>query len=399
MTHPADEIYCEKSASLEGKTIVMGITGSIAAVECFGTIRELIRRGADVIPVMTKEAQKLVTPDSLYFASGNQPVTELTGLTEHITLLGDRESADLLLIYPATANTISKIANGIDDTTVTSMASVAIGEGVPVAIAPAMHQAMFDNPAVSDNIEKLKSWGIAFIGPRLDGVRAKVASTEEIVNSVERIVGDAYLKGKRVLVIGGRSEEPIDSMRVITNRSSGLMAVKLAEAAFRRGAEVDLWMGGCSVQLPGYIDVKRFSSVSDLISMLNDIDHDIVIVPAALSDFKPEEIDHGKITSSEGFDLGLIPVQKVLPLIRKKCGTVIGFKAESGLTKEKLIDKARQRLDEYDLTAVIANDTSSAGKSDSSVILVTKDAAIDISGTKAHNSEIILDDLFGDYES
>ncbi len=396
MTHPADEIYGEKSNSLEGKTIVMGITGSIAAVECFGTIRELIRRGADVIPVMTKEAQKLVTPDSLYFASGVQPVTELTGMTEHITLLGDRESADLLLIYPATANTISKIANGIDDTTVTSMATVAIGEGVPVAIAPAMHQAMFDNPAVSDNIEKLKTWGITFIGPRLDGVRAKVASTEEIVGSVERIVGDAYLRGKKVLIIGGRSEEPIDSMRVITNRSSGLMAVKLAEAAFRKGADVDLWMGGCSVQLPGYIDVKRFTSVSDLIGMLNDIDHDIVIVPAALSDFKPEEIDHGKITSSEGFELDLVPVQKVLPLIRKKCSTVVGFKAESGLTHDKLVEKALQRLDEYDLTAVIANDTSSAGKSDSNVILVTKDEVIDISGTKAHNSEIILDDLFGE---
>jgi len=396
MTHPADEIYCEKGNSLEGKIIVMGITGSIAAVECFGTIRELIRRGADVIPVMTKEAQKLVTPDSLYFASGNQPVTELTGLAEHITLMGDRDSADLLLIYPATANTISKIANGIDDTPVTSMATVAIGEGIPVAIAPAMHQAMFDNPAVSDNIEKLKSWGIHFIGPRLDGVRAKVASEEEIVNSVERLVGNDYLEGKSVLIIGGRSEEPMDSMRVITNRSSGLMAVKLAEAAFRRGADVDLWMGGCSVQLPGYINVKRFSSVSDLIGMLNDIDHDIVIVPAALSDFKPEEIDRGKITSDEGFDLGLVPVQKVLPLIRKKCNTVVGFKAEPGLTPEKLIEKARQRLDEYDLTAVVANDTSSAGKSDSNVILVTKDEAIEISGTKAHNSEIILDDLFGD---
>ena len=396
MTHPADEIYCEKGNSLEGKIIVMGITGSVAAVECFGTIRELIRRGADVIPVMTKEAQKLVTPDSLYFASGNQPVTELTGLAEHITLMGDRDSADLLLIYPATANTISKIANGIDDTPVTSMATVAIGEGIPVAIAPAMHQAMFDNPAVSDNIEKLKSWGIHFIGPRLDGVRAKVASEEEIVNSVERLVGNDYLEGKSVLIIGGRSEEPMDSMRVITNRSSGLMAVKLAEAAFRRGADVDLWMGGCSVQLPGYINVKRFSSVSDLIGMLNDIDHDIVIVPAALSDFKPEEIDRGKITSDEGFDLGLVPVQKVLPLIRKKCNTVVGFKAEPGLTPEKLIEKARQRLDEYDLTAVVANDTSSAGKSDSNVILVTKDEAIEISGTKAHNSEIILDDLFGD---
>ena len=396
MTHPADEIFCEKSDSLMGKVIVMGITGSIAAVECFATIRELIRRGADVIPVMTKEAQKIVTPDSLYFASGNQPVTDLTGLAEHVTLMGDRESADLLLICPATANTISKIANGIDDTTVTSMATVAIGEGIPIAIAPAMHQAMFDNPAVNENLEKLKSWGIHFIGPRLDGVRAKVASTEEIVNSVERLVGDDYLAGKKVLIIGGRSEEPIDSMRVITNRSSGLMAVKVAEAAFRRGADVDLWMGACSVQLPGYIEVKRFNSVAELTGLLDYIDHDIVIVPAALSDFKPEEVDYGKITSSSGFDLGLIPVQKVLPLIRKRCDTVIGFKAESGLSKEQLIQKARERLEEYDLEAVVANDTISAGKSDSDVILVMKDSEIEISGTKAHNSEVILDTLFGD---
>ena len=394
MTHPADEIYCEKGDSLAGKVIVMGITGSIAAVECFGTIRELVRRGADVIPVMTNEAQKIVTPDSLYFACGNQPITELTGMTEHVTLLGDRESADLLLVYPATANTISKIACGIDDTPVTSMASVAIGEGIPVAIAPAMHQAMFDNPAVSDNLDKLKSWGIQFIGPRLDGVRAKVATPEEIVNTVERLVGGYCLGGKKVLIIGGRSEEPIDSMRVITNRSSGLMAVKLAEAAFRRGADVEMWMGACSVQLPGYIDVKRFATVSELIGMLDYIDHDVVIVPAALSDFKPEEVDKGKIASSEGFDLGLIPVQKVLPLIRRRCDTVIGFKAESGLSREGLIEKARDRLEEYDLTAVIANDTSSAGKSDSSVILVTKDFEEDISGTKAHNSDVILDILF-----
>ena len=396
MAHPVDEIYCEKGDSLMGKTIVMGICGSISAVECFRTIRELVRHGADVIPVMTEDAQKLVTPDSLYYASGNQPITELTGLTEHIALLGDAESSDLLLIYPATANTVSKIANGIDDTTVTSMATVAIGNGIPVAVAPAMHQAMYDNPAVSENLGKLRSWGIHLIGPRLDGVRAKVASTEEIVSTVERIIGRNYLAGKRVLVIGGRSEEPIDSMRVITNRSAGLMAVKLAEEAFKKGADVDLWMGGCSVQLPGYISVKRFSRVSELIKMLDYIDHDIVIVPAALSDFRPEEIDHGKIASTKGFNLELVPVQKVLPLIRKKCDTVIGFKAEAGVPRDKMIQRARERLEEYDLAAVIANDASSAGKTDSTVILVTENDAVDISGTKGHNSEVILDSIFGD---
>jgi phosphopantothenoylcysteine decarboxylase/phosphopantothenate--cysteine ligase len=395
MTHPADEIYCENGDSLMGKVIVLGITGSIAAVECFSLIRGLVRRGAEVIPVMTKEAQKLVTPDSLYFASGNQPITELTGLTEHITLMGDRDSADLLLIYPATANTVSKIANGIDDTPVTSMATVALGEGIPVAIAPAMHQGMYDNPAVIENIERLKSWGVTFIGPRVDGVRAKVASKEEVIETVERIVGDDYLRGKKVLIIGGRSEEAIDSMRVITNRSSGLMAVKLAEAAFRKGADVELWMGACSVQLPGYMDVRRFSSVSELIGMLDDIDHDIVIVPAALSDFKPEEPEGGKIPSEIGFDLGLIPVTKVLPLITDRCRTVIGFKAESGLSDEDLVDAAEERMEEYGLFAVVANDTSSAGKCESKVILVRKGRTDVLSGTKTETSETILDLCFG----
>ena len=126
MMHPSQEIYCEKSKRLRGKTIVMGITGSIAATECFATIRELIRHGADVYPVLTEAAAKLVAPDALEFASGHAPVTELTGKTEHVSMVGNSLSADLFLIYPATANTVSKIACGIDDPTVTSMATVAL---------------------------------------------------------------------------------------------------------------------------------------------------------------------------------------------------------------------------------------------------------------------------------
>ena len=232
--HPSEEIYCERSTKLRGKTIIMGITGSIAAVECFSTIRELIRHGAEVYPVLTREAAKLVTPDALEFASGHRPVTELTGRTEHITMMAAR-SADLLLIYPAPANTISKIANGIDDTPVTSMATVAIGAGIPIAIAPAMHDSMSRNPAVEDNMERLRKWGISFIGPHSDGVRSKVASKEEVVAWTFKILSRNFFHGKRLLVIGGRSEEPIDSMRIITNRSTGTMAVELAKRAFERG--------------------------------------------------------------------------------------------------------------------------------------------------------------------
>lgn len=389
--HPAEEIYCEKSNKLKGRTIVIGITGSVAATECFSTIRELIRHGAKVIPVLSEAAQQFVTPTSMEFASGVKPVTELTGATEHVNLMGDGSEADVFLIYPATANTISKIANGIDDTPVTSMASVALGSGVPIAIAPAMHDAMFRNPAVKKNLDLLRSWGITFIGPRIEGPRAKVASKEAVIATVFRLLSKDDLNGKRILVIGGRSEEPIDSMRLITNRSTGLMAVKLAERAYERGADVELWMGGCSVPLPDFIITNRFDSVADLIGMTDSIDHDIVIVPAALADFTPAEKTQGKIPSDKGFEMKLDSVPKVLPIIRRKCNTVIGFKAESGLTKDELIAKARGRLMEYCLSAVVANDIDAAGKSSSSAIIVTADSESNITGTKANIADSILD--------
>lgn len=388
--HPSEEIYCEKSTKLRGKTIVMGITGSIAATECFATIRELIRHGAEVRTVVTKEALKLVTPDALEFASGHRPVIDLTGGTEHIAMMGAR-SADLLLIYPATANTVSKIACGIDDTPVTSMATVAVGAGIPIAIAPAMHDSMYRNPAVADNIEKLRSWGIHIIGPRSDGVRAKVASREEVIAWTFKVLSRDFFQGKRLLVIGGRSEEPIDSMRIITNRSTGMMSVELAKRAFERGADVELWMGGCSVDLPDYIPTRRYATVDELVGMVEGIDHDAVLVPAALADFAPHEVAPGKIPSDKGFTLSLDPVPKVLPLIRSRCDVVIGFKAESGLSRQELAERARSRLDSYGLSAVVANDIDVVGKTSSAAMLVTADDAKDITGTKSEVSDAILD--------
>ena len=389
--HPSEEIFCTKSNKLRGKTIIMGITGSVAAMECFATIRELIRHGAKVIPVMTRDAQEMITPVSLEFASGVAPVTKITGQAEHVSMLGDRSVADLFLIYPATANTISKIANGIDDTPVTTMATVAMGSGVPVVIAPAMHDSMFRNPATQRNIETLKKNGVMFLGPHIEDLRAKVVSKEEVIAWVFKLMSKNDLKGKKILVIGGRSEEPIDSMRIITNRSTGLMAVHIADRAFERGADVELWMGGCSVPLPDYIPLKRFGTVDDLMKMVKKINHDVVIVPAALADFTTQNAKKGKMPSDGSIKIELIPVPKVLPAIRSKCKKVIGFKAESGLDRDALIARARDRMGAYDLSAVVANDIDVVGKTASSVILVEKDKEKDISGTKSDVADSILD--------
>lgn len=388
--HPAEEIFCEKSNKLRGKTIVIGITGSVAATECFATIRELIRHGATVIPAMSGSSLKIVTPESMEFASGNKAIVDLTGQAEHVSLLGEGNQADMFLVYPATANTISKIACGIDDGTVTSMATVALGSGMSMAIVPAMHESMYRNPAVQRNIEDLIEWGVKFIGPHSDGVRAKVASRDEVVACVIKEMSKDDLSGKRVLVIGGRSEEPLDSMRMITNRSTGLMAVNIAQRAFERGADVELWMGGSSVPLPEYIRTRRFETVSELIAMVDSVDHDVVIVPAALADFAPKSPEKGKISSGKSVKLTLDPVPKVLPFIRSKCDNVIGFKAESGLSRDGLVEKARSRLMEYGLKAVIANDIDTAGKHTTNVILVTEDTDRDISGAKADVADAIL---------
>jgi phosphopantothenoylcysteine decarboxylase/phosphopantothenate--cysteine ligase len=168
------------------------------------------------------------------------------------------------------------------------------------------------------------------------------------------------------------------------------MALALARRAFERGAEVDLWMGGCNVSLPDFLNVKRFSTVSDLVTMVDTIDHDLVIMPAALADFTPAQRREGKIPSDKAFDIKLMPVPKVLPMIRKKCRNVIGFKAESGLSLVDLEKKARGRMAEYDLRAVVANDIDDAGRSTSSAILVTGESSRNITGTKIEVSDEIL---------
>ncbi len=151
-----------------------------------------------------------------------------------------------------------------------------------------------------------------------------------------------------------------------------------------------MWMGGCSISLPDHIKIRRFETVAQLAEMVESIDHDIVVVPAALADFAPLERAEGKISSESSVVMTLAPVPKVLPMIRKKCDHVIGFKAESGLKRAELEEKARGRLNMYGLDAIIANDLDAVGKTTSSASLVTADSAKDISGTKAQVSEAIL---------
>jgi len=344
--------------------------------------------------VLSPEAQKLVTPWAMGFATGEEVVTELDGRVQHVSLLGDVPGrADLLLIAPSTANTISKIACGIDDTTVTTMATVALGSGVPLLIAPAMHEAMFNNPMVTENIDRLKRAGVEFVGPRMEGKKAKIANVEEIVHAAIRRLGDGRMRGRKVLVIGGSSAERMDDMRIITNRGTGETAVELTLAAHHQGAEVELWMGRCSVALPSFIVTRRFETMDDLRKMLPGIKHDLVLVPAALSDFTLDP-QKGKLPSELGSTiLQLKSVPKMLPLVRERCGKVIGFKAESQVDDATLISEARALLRKNRLTAVAANDLRDVSSGRTRVLLVRSRGQKLLEGSKAHVAHVLIEEV------
>jgi phosphopantothenoylcysteine decarboxylase/phosphopantothenate--cysteine ligase len=168
--------------------VVVGVTGSVAAVRVPELVRELVRRGFQVECVMSGAAHTILHPYVLQWASGCDVVTEITGAVEHVRLLGVEGEAAGLLICPSTSNTISKVAAGIDDTPVTTMAATALGSGRKVVIVPAMHISMYDNPFVKENIEKLKKAGVVFVGPRRQGNKAKISDEEEIIKAVEKVV-------------------------------------------------------------------------------------------------------------------------------------------------------------------------------------------------------------------
>ena len=372
--HSSRDIYCSKTEKLKNKKIIIGVTGSIAAVETVKIVRELIRHGADVFPVMTKNAQKIIHPESLFFASGRKTITEITGNVEHVSLCGDvKDKADLLLIAPCTANTISKIANGIDDTTVTTFATTAIGSEIPVVVVPAMHISMYNHPIVTENIRKLRKIGVNFIEPRMEEKKAKMPGNEEIVENVIRRIGENDLRNKKILVISGSASEAVDDVRSITNKSSGKTGIELAKNAFERGGNVKLWYGNGTEKIPDYIETETFTSADELRKKLKKLKYDIILVPAAISDYTVKKYN-GKIPSGQKtLTLKLKPSPKIIKIIRRNFkGFLVGFKLESHISREKLLEKAYKYLKENNLDLIIANDIKNVKPDENEVIIVDK---------------------------
>lgn len=400
--HPSRAIRSARSELLAGKRVVIGVSGSIAAIEIPRVARELIRHGADVRVVMSAEATRLLTPEAVEFATGHPPITALTGAVEHVTEMAPGpERADLLLLAPATANTLSKVAHGIDDTPVTSFASVALGGGVPVLAAPAMHADMARNPAVMDSLERLARFGVGIIAPRSDEGEEKIPTPEEVAAEVLHRLAAGPWSGRRVLVIGGASREKIDDVRSVTNESSGETAVALARQAYYRGAEVHLWLGASEHPAPRFVHLARWRSVEELLGLLRGSPGmpaplDAVWVPAALSDFTVDAAP-GKIESRKGrgLTLELRAAPKVLPELRRRAPPptlLVAFKLASGATDRALVGRARESRAESGADWVVANDATNMGRPEGGWWLVPpRGAARRVEGRKEAAAGELLD--------
>ena len=391
--HTSKLIKGSLSNLLEGKTIALGITGSVGAVECVSLARRLMRHGAEIQTIMSRMAQTIIHPYLMEWATGNPVITELTGQIEHVTLAGKhKDHVDLLLIAPSTANTIGKIANGIDDTPVTTTASSAIGAGIPVIIVPAMHESMYDHPAVIENIKKLKKMGITVVSPRMEEAKAKIPEVETIVNHVLAVLGPKDLEGKRFVVTAGPTQGWIDRVRFITNPSTGKMGIAVAEELIRRGASVSLVLGPTSEQVSELVDIHRVSTSQEMLdTVMSEISkqktHGLVSAAAVL-DYTPSKKEETKMASgAEKLSLELVPTKKIIDEARKahKDLLIVGFKVESEVTDEELESRARTKIDSGVCNFVVANDAYRKG-----VAFGTDTNAVLIVGEKGYTKRIDL---------
>jgi phosphopantothenoylcysteine decarboxylase/phosphopantothenate--cysteine ligase len=384
---------------LEGVHVALCVTGSIAAVKTVELAHELRRRGAVVRAVMTDSARGIIHPWAVEFATEQPVVTEITGSVEHVELCGYDGWADVVLIAPATANTIGKIAAAIDDTPVTTCATTALGTDIPVVVAPAMHEPMYDHPGVLESIARVESWGIEFIEPRIEEGKAKIAALDTIALSVARHAGPNSLKDRHIVVTSGATAERIDPVRIITNRSSGETGRAVARACYARGADVTLVHNGPAVP---YATVEQVESASEMLEGVETHadSADALVSAAAISDYTPETQGE-KIRSGQDLTLELESTPKLIDTVRDAHPTlpIVGFKLETGGSDEELVEAASGPLDRAGLSFVVANDASVMGEDDTRVLIVRDgDGYEEYVGSKSGLGLAIADELATEVE-
>ena len=378
--------------------ILVGITGGIAAYKACELVRLLVRAGHDVTPITTRGAERFVAAETFWaLARKAEPADPYPHLAD----------ADVLVVAPLTANTIARLAHGLADDLLTETALAHCG---PLLLAPAMNTAMWEHPATQANLAHLVERGAEIVGPD-DGELAeglvgtgRMADPVEIARRVEGLlegpVANGTLAGRTVLVTAGGTREPLDSVRFVGNRSSGRMGVALAQAAHDRGADVTLIAANLLVSPPTGIDVVQAPTAADLRrEALARGDSDVVLMAAAVSDYRPAKMVEGKrAKSAEPWTVDLVPtadVARALGAARRDGQILVAFGAESG---EAGLDRKRPMLSDKNVDLVVYNDVGREDigfdSDDNEVVLVARDGERVVpKASKAAIAHEILDEV------
>jgi phosphopantothenoylcysteine decarboxylase/phosphopantothenate--cysteine ligase len=348
------------SSLLKSLKVVLVVSSSISIYKSIDTARLLIRHGADVYVFMTQRAAKLVAPDLFWWATGNKPVVKLTGAAEHVEIC---EKADVVLVAPATANTLVKLSLGIADNAALTCALAAAS--ARRVVVPAMSLAMWSAPQVQEAVRRLQERAVV-VPPVVEEGRAKYPPPDEIVECAVDATAPRDLEGARVLVTAGPTREHIDDVKYITTPSSGLTGYYLAREAAARGARVTLVAGPARIgEIPG-VDVVRVTSVLEMHRAVLERagGHDVFIFAAAPLDFYVEGRARGKLDSSATQHVLVLRRAPKIPgdvRARNPKALIVGFKAEWGAGERELIERARQRMEEEGWDVALAHDVSRAG--------------------------------------
>lgn len=349
-----------RGTELSGRKIVLCVAGSVAAYKSIELARLLMRHGADVTCVASEAVTKLIQPDYFKWATGNRVITRLTGDLEHIKLADYRQS-DMVIVYPATANTLGKLANGIDDTPISTVLTVAFGARIPILMALAMHASMYENAAVLRNIEFLKG-KVDFVSPTVVEGKAKAAEPEDVLEHVLRRFGvSSVLSGKRVLITAGPTIEFIDPVRVITNQSTGRTGVLLAKEMISAGAKVTLVYGPGIEEPPRGAKIIRVNTVGQMFDAVKREMRgrfDVVILAAAAADYTTSPKKTKIKSSKEGLTIRLRRAPKIIDHVKRiqKDVLLVGFKAEANVSARNLVDSAKRKMSESGADLIVAND-------------------------------------------
>lgn len=388
---------------LSGKTVVVGVTGGIAAYKSVILVSELKKQGANVHVVMTKNATEFVTPLTFETRSGNRCISDMFERNfefdvKHISLA---KAADLIIVAPATANFIAKAAHGIADDMLTT---VVLAAKCPKLVAPAMNTAMYENPATQDNLKKIQEYGYTVIEPNEgllacgDEGKGKMPEPSELLEHILYALAPKDMQGLSVLVTAGPTQEAIDPVRYITNHSSGKMGYEIAHAAAMRGADVTLVSGRTSLDVPLGVTRVDVTSAADMYDAVvqRAPKTDMLFKAAAVADYTPAETaDHKLKKSDDNMSIPLKRTKDILAEVgkKKKKGQIIcGFAMET----EDLLKNAKAKLEKKKLDMICANSLRTEGAGfagDTNVVtLITKDDSTELGKlTKLETAHRILD--------